>query len=670
MFLLGAIFYIASIAAGITLANYFLHRLTDEILVRYAFAFPIGFVISSYLVLGMDAIAGSFSGWLMIIASVLLFLLSYLLYKKARNREMFDLKLLGKQYRANRQYYILVFTVVFMLLALQILGVSQNGRGIFGGDNYGTDFLFHLSIGNSVVYTTFPPKLLYTANTTNVFPFITDFFSAMLTYTGIGPVSSLYMTNFPLYFSLVMLSVYFIYSITKRRYAAVVGFVLFLLCSLWFNAVLIYLTGVNFQFFSNSTVQQAAKSGWMNLFQQPIYNFSDPLVSNFAPQHDLVLGFPYALIVLLFLYLAFFKKDERAGKGGAGKDFGTKEFAFVGLLVGLMPLVHPFSMIFVFMFAAVAFFYSIYRYRRGFGSVFLKRWLPLGAVSVVVALPLLLYIHGGSLASTFFMSELTDSIWYTPFASVPKLVLWHVEFWFVTMGAILVLGLIGLYFLRKDLIIFAPAFLGLLMINIVRVQPSFGDSNKIALYFLFFMAISASELLARMAKRRIWFKAMAVALFFIVTLSGFMPEYGLLFNGGGIIAPSTEINATSWIVNNTPQDAVFINNCYNNVFGGISGLAGRHAVLENLWYITLVGIFKQNPYNVSNHEDAFLANPTCQFVQESNASYVVLMNLSNFAPDWCTQPNLTAFSSSPNFTEVRNFSEPYNRIEIFRSNCG
>ncbi|MDE1873959.1 MAG: hypothetical protein KGI04_02460 [Candidatus Micrarchaeota archaeon] len=669
LLLIGLLFYVSSIIAGVTISNYFLRKLTDEHLVMYAFAFPIGFVVASYLTLAMDALSGAFSSYLMLITSILLLILSYFLYTRAKNRDMFSIGLIGKQYRANRQYYILVFTVVFLLLVLQIKGVNQGAGGIFGGDNYGTDFLFHMSVGNSVVYTPFPPTLLYTPNVTNVFPFITDFFTSMLSYTGIGPVNSLYMTNIPLYYSLVMLSIYLIYVFTRRRYAAVGGFVLFLFCSLWFNAVVLYVTGISLPFFSNAIVQNAAQCGWRCLFELPIFNFSDPLISNFAPQHDYVLGFPYTLILLLFIYIAFFKKRDARGSEPAAK-LSVSEFAFAGLLVGLMPLVHPFSMIFVFLFALVGFFYSLYRSGRGFVRVFTGRWLPLGVVAVAVASPLLLYIHGGSLSSTFFMSELADPLWYSQGASIPSLLLVHIEFWFATMGAILALGLIGLYFFRKDLVLFAPAFLALIFINIMRVQPSFGDSNKIALYFLFFMAVSATELLARMAKRGRAFQAAVVILFFIVTLSGFLPEQDMLFSSGYPLAPSIELNATAWILNNTPQNAVFVNNCYGTVFGGISALAHRHAVLEDVDYVSLVGIYQQNPYVTAQRESAFLSSPNCSFVESYNVSYLLLMNLSEFAPQWCAQPNYSAFGASPDFVDVQNFSSSSDRVYIFKAECG
>ncbi len=666
MFLLGVLFYLSSIIIGVALVNYFLGNLTDEALIKYAVAFPIGFVIAAFLALSMEAAATAFSQWIVLASSLVMLAISYVLYRKSSGRDMFRLKVIRRQFLKQKCFYISIFIVLAALLVLMTYGVHNAANGIHGADNYGTDFLFHVSIGNSVVYTGFPPKLLYIANQTNAFPFIADFYTSILSYTGINIVNSWYMTNYPLWYSLVLLSIYFISIIIKRRYAAIVGFLLFLLCSLWLNAVILYAAGVSLPYLPVSILQSDVQHGWISLFTQPIFNFSDPLVSNFAPQHDYLLGFPYALTLLILIYLAFFSRKLKVLKRGM-----SREFLFAGLLVGLMPLVHPFSMVFIFIFALVALFYSLYKSKSRRAAVFLRCWLPFGLVAIAAATPLILYIHSASLAPGFFGSMLNNSIWYQYGKGIVNSIALHVAFWFETIGALLVLGLVGMWFFRKRLIIFLPAFIALALVNVIRLQPNFGDSNKIVIYFLLFMAIAAAELLAVMWKRGLAFKAIAVALFFAVTLSGFVGEYYAL-SGSSLLVSGTELNATSWIINNTPSGAVIADNCYNTVFGLISSVGRRRVVLEDMPYPASVGLYNEsrNPYLLSGEIEGFMSAPSCSFAKQYNVSYVVLMNISNFAPQWCTPANYTAFKSSKDFSELKVFTAPYSNISVFRSLCG
>ena len=131
------------------------------------------------------------------------------------------------------------------------------------------------------------------------------------------------------------------------------------------------------------------------------------------------------------------------------------------------------------------------------------------------------------------------------------------------MGPLLILGIIGLYFFRKRLIIFLPAFLALLLINIVRFSPEIFDSNKIGIYFVLFMAISASELFAFMLEKRrslairTIFVVLAVLLFLTVTLGGILNRPQLQSPSGPrvYIASNIELRASGWIINNTPTNS-------------------------------------------------------------------------------------------------------------------
>ena len=220
---------------------------------------------------------------------------------------------------------------------LQIFGVHSNNNGIVGGDNYGTDFLFHISIGNSLVYSGWPPKLLYANYSPNVFPFISDFFMSILIFNGINPVVALYMMNLLLYFSIAVSLAYFISIIIKNKVAAVFGVILFLFCSVGANMILIYIFHINLPYFSYSIIQNMGNNP-IGIITFPLMNFADPLENNFAPQHDYVFAFPLIIMIITVLYIKFLKSDKENKVNTIDKPL-----LFIAVIIGLLPLTHPYG---------------------------------------------------------------------------------------------------------------------------------------------------------------------------------------------------------------------------------------------------------------------------------------------------------------------------------------
>ena len=372
MLLLAILFYISSIILGICAVCFFLDKAISDIAVKYGFAFPIGFVLAAFIVLAMDFAAGGFRNTFIGAAIPIMLFVSYVLYRESESREMLDFSRLRRQISKDKLFYVLAVALIAFIWALQIAGVHSGPAGIYGRDNFGTDFLFHISIGNSVIYSGWPPKLLYAYKTRNVFPFIADFYNAILMFNGIGPVTALYMTNLVLYFAIVMCATYFISLILKNRIAALAALIMFLFCSLSINMVLIALFRVSLPYLPYS--QMPTSGNPLQLLSFNIWTFADPISGNFAPQHDYLLGFPLAIMILTVIYKKFIDKDALKHRS---QKISTGTLAFAGLIAGLLPLTHPFSLVFVFIFALVWFAYSMMKKDR-LNSLLRYRIRPIG----------------------------------------------------------------------------------------------------------------------------------------------------------------------------------------------------------------------------------------------------------------------------------------------------
>ncbi len=678
--LLGIPFYIISIIFGIALANFFLSGILEKRIFIYAAGIPIGFVASSYMALALEAAIGTFTGLIMAAVVLTEAVLCYFMLRNRRASKLFDVKQVKLEYRHSRGLHISILIVSFVLIVFQAFALTSSNGTLYASSNYGTDLLFHLGVGQSLIYSGFPPTYLYSYTAKNVFPFITDFYSAMLYYAGFGVVLAFNAMNFLLWFSFSAMLIFFFNLIARNYKIAAAAVPMFLFFSLGFNFLLLYYFNIGLPELSAAQIQQYGQQSLINLLQYPYFNFSDPFISNFVIQHDYLLGFPYTLIVISSLYILFLdpktKKEQKKGM--------LQAVAFLGLMVGLMPLIHPFSLEFVFVFSLVAFFYYMankYNERRNISRQIIDRlvpWLVFGVIVTVVALPLMYYILSQHVESGFIWWIVDQGFWYPSNPTVLNIIIAHAEFWLEVAGIMLPLGLIGLRWFRKEsLVAFLPAVITFAAVNFFSLQPSIGDNNKTTVYFFMFIALASMILLYKIFTFRkgpagIPFKILAIALFFFATFSGLISDTQI-FTGPYTLATPLVFNTSAWIINNTSPHAVFQSNCYTYTYDFVSTLAGRDSLLDIYIYSDNVGIVPKNysPDKIAESLPSFFSAPSCGLVDEYNISYVVLENITQMGSVYnCEQANWSAFSNSSDFQLVYHATDnSSSQISIFKTHC-
>ena len=217
--LLGIIFYLSSLVFGALLADYFFSKYVSQRLILFAMGVPIGFALAAYCTLFFEILFGSFHWWLVALASLLMLAISFYLCLHLRWRRK-GLAEFRKELRDHRLLYCGILLISLVLMLMQYQGLRATAGGVSAADNYGVDFLFHLGIGNSLIYGPFPPQFPYAAGAANVYPFIPDFYSALLVYSGLGLVMPFYLMNFLLYFSLVAIGSYLFFQAVEKPVAA------------------------------------------------------------------------------------------------------------------------------------------------------------------------------------------------------------------------------------------------------------------------------------------------------------------------------------------------------------------------------------------------------------------------------------------------------------------
>ena len=663
MFLLGMIFYISSIVFGAALSDFFFSEYISQRLIRFAMGVPMGFALAAYIVLVLDILAGAFYGSLVFFASVLMIAAScYLFVAKLRNS--MNARKFSKELRDYRVLYCGIFLISLVLIILQYQGLRMTSQGITGGDNFGVDFLFHLGIGNSLIYNKFPPNFPYASGIANVYPFIPDFFSAILVYSGTGLVDSFYLMNFMLYFSLVAIGSYLFFRLSKNQWVPAVAIIIFMFCGQGVSLLIMGIFNIPLYGHPFASTYVEMHTDFLYLITYPLFNYEQPLINIFAPQHEYLLAFPYALSIFSIGYLEFVVESRRRSNA---------TILFLGLLVGLMPLIHPPSFIFLLVFGFVILLYLAYAKKGSERTIKLKKLALLGIAALAVSLPELLFIHSQHIANPIVSESITNPVWYSAGDGVLPLIILHAGFWLEVFGPIIAIGIAGMFLLnRKQLLLFVPPLILFAIINFFWFPPGFGDSNKYTLYLIFFLGFACAVLLQRLFKsRRRLFKAIAIILLLSIILNGLAEEY-FVFSAVYPVANNLALNASSWLRSNTNPNSLFVTNCYLGTFDYLPTIAARRTLLDIKTYTQPLGIYNYNMTQVSSAIDGFMQNPSCGFVEKYNVSYLVIDRLDYLqGPNACAPVNYTEVLGSPNVTMVARFSNATanEEITVFRTSC-
>ena len=672
MLLLGIAFYISSLIIGASLSELFFSEYVSQRMIRFAMGIPIGFAFASYSALAFEIISGRFGQFTVAFSIILMLAASLLAYLTAVRRGRFSTDLTGikkelaKEFKDHRRLYYGIFLISLLLIAMQYRGLTLNGNGLIGADNYGVDYLFHLGIGNSLIYSGFPPRFPYAAGAIDVYPFIPDFYSAILINSGMGLVVPFYLMNFMLYFSMVAIGSYLFYIFSKSQLLPSLAMILFLFCGEGLSLVTMGLL--------NIPLFQVPQSTFSMLFNQPIFlitypyfNFVMPLINNFAPQHEYLVGFPYTLTIITVAYLAFLHDKKRK------PSYYTS--AFLGVLMGLLPLIHPQSFVVLMLFGAVFLAYALYARRGDERTEMTKHLLTVAAVGLSIAAIEIMFMHSQPLGGSFISNATTNPIWYAKGDGIPYLIFLHLAFWVSVFGPILVLGIAGMFLInRRQVLLFIPPLIMLAILNFMWFPPGFGDSNKYTVYLIFFLGFSSAVLLGKLLKsRKTALNVLSVLLFVSVIFSGVFGDLRSDLVAVYPIADSLSLNASTWLMNNTSANSLFVTNCYKGTFDYLSSIAARNTLLDMETYTLPVGIYSYNINLVAQNIASMMQNPSCRLIKEYNVSYFVVDNLNYMiGPQSCAPVNYTALANSHNLSVDAHFQNQIlsENITVFRTTCG
>ncbi len=454
------------------------------------------------------------------------------------------------------------------LLYTHVLLPHADGSLWVGQSTYG-DLAMHLGFAESLYRQgTFPPEYSIFPGQTIDYPFLVDAATASLRFFGLSLrmaviLPSLFML-FAVFYGFWLLAA----ELTKKLVPTLMAWLLFVFNG-GFGFVLFFSGKYSFTdlltgFYVTPTNLVDEDLRWVNVI-------CDMLI----PQRTTMAGWCMVLAAM-FLLLQAIRKTLADGTG-------RREILVLGVLAGLMPMIHTHSFLALGMLSAGWFFAFLDRAKKaGRLKALMMNYVAYGAVCLIIALPQLI-------VWTFDAAGTGNLIWLNP-GWVHGNMNW-LWFWIVNCGVVFVAMLPMMFLLRGDRArIFwgaAPLFI---LANLVAFQPNPYDDNK--LLYVWYMAVDILvcgwlwEQVERI-KPRALAKAAAAALVILGTLSGTMSllreavsEYQLL--------SAEQVAAAEYIIDNTPADSLFLTSTDHT--NPVSVLSGRNILCGAGMYLYYHGI--------------------------------------------------------------------------------
>lgn len=382
-----------------------------------------------------------------------------------------------------------------------------------------------------------------------IYPFLSDFQSAMLVSIGLSVEHSIEFPTVLLNTISMTLLFYFGYRLVRNRGAAMLAPLLFVLAGglgFWWFLSDVYL--------ANTPIWEMLKhipARYTSLGEAGI-RWINPTLAHLLPQRSLLFGFPLFFAVCILLW----RREKTA--------------IVPGILAGLLPLAHMHTFMALLMATGLMAVLAVIRERST-----LRYWAGFFITAGIVALPQLLY----------FLSSRVDvgsAIRFEPgWLSEGENIIW---FWLKNAGVIIPMILAAVLFrrklgLRKDAMRMFLPFLALLVIgNLFLFSPLTYDTNKIFVFsFLLGMPFVALILVRLFGSTSWWIRGLLFrTLFVMLIFSGTLNLVHELQSGGWDEYTVEEIEMAGRIRSRTLTTDVFLSiPVHNNLFT----LTGRAVVL-------------------------------------------------------------------------------------------
>jgi len=440
-----------------------------------------------------------------------------------------------------------------------------------GGVNLWGDWAMHFTLGAAFAYRspwiTSHPLL---TGAPFAYPFLVNWISGMLVRMGVEFFSAFVIPSYVYSLLFVFVVFLFFHRLFSSRAVAMVSTSIFLLNGglgfWWYIQDVLAKPTLQTLFGFTTEYTHMPKIGieWISI-----------ITSMILPQRSFVFGFPIALGILLLLFQQI--KQRRT-------HWKRWVFALLGLLYGLMPIIHTHSSFMIALVLVGWGAWSVFRKEpkkdtRGGYIRAIQCWLVFAFVAGMIALPFV---------KTFFSHTVSQATsggfirWYPGWFVHPEAedagVNW-VWWWMLNWGLTLPLGIYGWFKVdRTRKIIFAPFLFIFVLLNLFLFQPFVWDNTKLLVWASLGVSGLAGAVVVQFIKRNMFTRVLAIALFFLMIFSGSLDAYAAIDKRrhNWSMYRVDDLALADEIRRNTNVNAVFLtSDTHNNPIN----LAGRQLIM-------------------------------------------------------------------------------------------
>ena len=559
--LLWLLFILVSFLLGLSLS--LLLHYPFQRLERALFAFVAGHAVSLWLTVLIARYLASFSSRSIMLSTSLCFLLAIsVLYVQRRAGKWTACGLRDAMIAPlHDDNYTLPFFAALLVyvLVMNLYGVLRPDAagGLHAFLTVWADYPWHTSLITSMVYSdtfTFPLRNPQFLGATTHYPFLMDFYSAVLMEAGLSLRSAIIVPNILFQLALFGMLYYLTVRLTGSKAAGVGATVIFIL------------------------------AGFPAGLQEINIHFLNPMYAVIMPQRTALFGLAISFIVYLLLFHALFEEPPERRSALSGR---LNDLVLAGALIGLLPYIHAHSFMAAGFVAVSLAAYAGLKDRDWRLPVCLL--LPL----IALALPQLVSIRTG-ISEEFFVffpgwadtnrDLITSFTWASPAAAIlstVKSALLVEGFWALNAGGLFVLLTLGFLKVKKETQIFYIPFLLLFGVaNLVKFQPWYFDNYKILLHWLALSSCLAPLALCWIHEftdhERVYVMVALAALFIATTSFGIFTHASMVEQTYEVWS-GEEIAMADWVRTNTAPDSVFLTSTAHN--HPIPALTGRPRVM-------------------------------------------------------------------------------------------
>ncbi|MEP9411190.1 MAG: hypothetical protein HRF42_07255 [Candidatus Brocadia sp.] len=602
-------FIIISVLTGFFLTYFLAARYS--IFERATYGAAIGLGLHTWLVYLFSLLWGLSGESIYLSTSLLIVFCSIFLWIKwisLKEDIMIETKKIRDDFLLNKLSYFVhitvfsFFTAIFWCLFSRTIILKKDGLYVGLTNNYG-DLPLHMAYITSFVWgNNIPPQDPAYAGEKLVYPFLSDFLSAIFLKLGLSFKDMLFIPGLLLTVVFYGVLYYFTYRLTKKRLAAIISLFIFFFAG-----------GFGFYYFFQD-IATTPKNFWAFLMHLPRdytkierlnYHWITPLTCLNVPQRAFLFGFPITMLIFSLLYTGIKHKKWR-------------EFLFAGILAGVLPFFHSHSFLAMLMATILL------------GIIFWdwRKWFLFFMPAFILSLPQVLYLSehvgGGSFFKPNFgwMAGKENFLWF-----------WLKNtglFWPLMIAGFTIIFIfsrgtehrasthLGIYTLPFLILFFVP--------NLVLFAPWNWDNIKIFIYWFLGTTPIAALAMAYLYENN-HYKILSRVGFFIImfflTVAGGIDvfKYAIAPVNGWKEFSTEEMELARRITVETPADAIFLNAPIHNHLVFLSGRKSLMGFPGHVWSHGYNDAFKREQdirKMLKGHTD------TASLISKYRTSYVTI----------------------------------------------